>query len=314
MVALAVVVLAVVLNLVQQPGLITFDTKLDLQFDVADFLARSLSVWNGDSAVGGLQNQASGYLFPMGPAFWLGDVLHVPMWVWERLWSAAVMLLAYAGVRRLAAQLAGHRAAGARARRPHLHARASRPHHRRRPQRRDAARPRSCRGPCCRCVLYLRGRLLGACRVPVVGGHRAWMGGQNATLVVACLVLPGLLLLSPRAAPGDVAPRRAPRGAPWSSSASLWWLVPLLLMGGYAPPFLDFIESSYNTASDTSWLSSVRGTSHWVAFFPDGGSAGWVGGYELASSSDPPGHDRCWWPAPVCSGWRTPASGSAGCS
>ena len=71
------------------PGLITFDTKLDLQFDPGGFLARSLSLWNGDSAVGGLQNQASGYLFPMGPAFLLGHALGVPMWVWERLWSAA---------------------------------------------------------------------------------------------------------------------------------------------------------------------------------------------------------------------------------
>ena len=63
-----------------------------------------------------------------------------------------------------------------------------------------------------------------------------------------------------------------------------WWLVPLLLLGGYAPPFLDFIESSRNTAAVTGWLASLRGTSHWVAFFPDGGPLGWVGGYELASS------------------------------
>ena len=56
-------------------------------------------------------------------------------------------------------------------------------------------------------------------------------------------------------------------------------------MGEYAPPFLAFIESAANTASQTGWLTSFRGTSHWVAYFPGGGSAGWVGGWELASSA-----------------------------
>ena len=66
--------------------------------------------------------------------------------------------------------------------------------------------------------------------------------------------------------------------------ASLWWVVPLILLGSYAPPFLDFIESAENAAGRTGWLSSLRGTSHWVAFFPGGGRLGWTGGYELASS------------------------------
>src|ERR1700710_3147827 len=107
LVTVVVVVLVVALNLLQQPGLITFDTKLDLQLDPGGFMSRSLSLWNGDSVVGGLQKQASGYLFPMAPAFWLGRARGVPMWVWERLWSAALMLLAYAGTRRLASHWPG---------------------------------------------------------------------------------------------------------------------------------------------------------------------------------------------------------------
>jgi arabinofuranan 3-O-arabinosyltransferase len=84
----AVVVAVLLLNLLQQPGRITFDTKLDLQFAPLDFLTRSLSLWNPDAAVGGLQNQASGYLFPMGPVFAVGELVHASAWVWERLWSA----------------------------------------------------------------------------------------------------------------------------------------------------------------------------------------------------------------------------------
>ncbi len=284
LVTLVIVAATLALNLFQQPGRITFDTKLDLQFNVGDFLVRSLSLWNGDSAVGGLQNQASGYLFPMGPAFWLGDALDIPMWVWERLWSAAIMLLAYAGVRRLAAQWPGIGRRGAvLAGLTYMLA------------PRVLTTVGGLSGETLPAailpwtvlplVLYLRGKLSARLAFVWSAATIAWMGGQNATLVVACLVLPGLLVLL---AEGRTWRRRLLDSLGWGSLvvvACLWWLVPLLLMGGYAPPFLDFIESSYNTASDTSWLSSVRGTSHWVAFFPDGGSAGWVGGYELASSS-----------------------------
>jgi arabinofuranan 3-O-arabinosyltransferase len=81
--------------------------------------------------------------------------------------------------------------------------------------------------------------------------------------------------------------RRLRDTAAWTGLAvlaSVWWLGPLLYLGSYAPPFLDFIESADNTAGATGWLSSLRGTSHWVAFFPEGGRVGWVGGYQLASS------------------------------
>ena len=40
-------------------------------------LARSVDLWNGDWALGGLQNQASGYLFPIGPAFVVGDAAYL---------------------------------------------------------------------------------------------------------------------------------------------------------------------------------------------------------------------------------------------
>ena len=98
----AVVVLVVVGNLAQRPGLTTFDTKLDLQVDPWAFMVRSLSVWNPDSAWGELQNQATGYLFPLGPWYALGDLVGVPTWIWERLWSAALVLIAYEGMRRVA--------------------------------------------------------------------------------------------------------------------------------------------------------------------------------------------------------------------
>ncbi|GAA1960890.1 alpha-(1-_3)-arabinofuranosyltransferase [Nocardioides panacihumi] len=284
MVSLVVVVAVVALNLAQQPGLITFDTKLDLQFNPGAFLSRSLNVWNGDWTLGGLQNQASGYLVPMGPVFWLGAVAHVPMWIWERLWTAALMLLAYFGTVRLARNWPGINAAGAvLAGLTYMLA------------PRVLITVGGLSGETLPSVilpwtllplvLYLRGRLPTLAAFVLSAATIPWMGGQNATLVIACLILPGLLLLL---VSGRTLLRRVRDTLAWTGLAlvaSLWWIIPLVVMGGYAPPFLNFIESASNTASRIGWLNSFRGTSHWVAFFPGGDSAGWVGGYELVSSA-----------------------------
>lgn len=278
-----IVASVLVLNLAQQPGKITFDTKLDLQLNPADLLVRSADLWNADWALGGLQNQASGYLFPMGPFFLLGDLLGAPMWVWQRFWSALVMLLAYEGARRLAASWPGIGRAGAVLAglaymlSPRVLTTVGGLSGETLPA---AVLPWTVLP----LVLFLRGRLRGWVAFVLSAATVPVMGGQNATLVVACLVLPALLLLL---ASGRSLRQRVSHLGAWGSLvavASLWWVVPLLLMGAYSPPFLDFIESSNNTAGATGWLSSLRGTSHWVAFFPGGGQIGWEGGYELASS------------------------------
>ncbi|GEP32861.1 coagulation factor 5/8 type [Nocardioides szechwanensis] len=282
-VTVGIVALVMVLNVFQQPGLVTFDTKLDLQFNPAGFIDRSLSLWNADWAIGGLQNQASGFLFPMGPAFLLGDALGLPMWLWERLWSAAVMLLAYGGARRLASYWPGVTRWGAVVAgltymlAPRVLTTVG-------TLSGEALPAAVLPWTVLPLVLYLRGRLHWAVALLWSGASVSWMGGQNATLVLACLVFPGLLLALGE---GRTWRRRVRDVTVWSVLvllASLWWLVPLFLLGGYGPPFLDFIESATNTASVTGWLSSLRGTSHWVAFLPDGGGAGLSGGHALARS------------------------------
>ena len=101
----AVLLALTVLSLAQRPGRITFDTKLDLTVAPASFLGRALHLWNPVATFGELQNQAYGYLFPVGPFFVVADALQVPTWIAQRLWCALLLGAAFTGTLLLARAL-----------------------------------------------------------------------------------------------------------------------------------------------------------------------------------------------------------------
>jgi arabinofuranan 3-O-arabinosyltransferase len=263
-------VLLLGLAMTQSPGLLVADTKLDLAVAPWDFLARAAHLWDGEGAFGQLQNQAYGYLWPMGPFFALGFLFDIPGWVVQRLWMALVLCVAFVGTAKVA------RALGVRS---HLAGILAGLAYALSPRMLTVIGPSSIEvWPMAVAPWVLLPLVVGAER----GSPRlaaalsalaiAMVGGVNAAATSAVLPLGALWLLTRSAGP-----RRRQMMIWWpvlTLLGTLWWLVPLFLLGSYSPPFLDFIESAGITTFPTTLFDVVRGTSNWVpyvqAFSPAG--------------------------------------------
>jgi len=80
------------------PGEVGADTKSYLYLDPSRLLARAVSMWDPNIGFGTVTHQNIGYLFPMGPYYWVADRIGMPMWVAQRLWLGSILFLAGAGV------------------------------------------------------------------------------------------------------------------------------------------------------------------------------------------------------------------------
>ena len=100
----------------------------------------------------------------------------------------------------------------------------------------------------------------------------AMVGGVNAAATFSVIPLGAVWLLTRTAGP-----RRRRMMLWWPVFVlvgTLWWLVPLFVLGAYSPPFLDFIESAANTTFSTTLFDSLRGTSDWVPYVDLSAKAG----------------------------------------
>ena len=246
-------------------GRIVPDTKIDMPIDPIGFLGRALHLWDVEQ-FGQLQNQANGYLVPMGPFYAIGHLAGVPAWITQRLWFALLLCAAFLGTRKLAERLGvgtrGARLVGAMA---------------------YALSPHALTAMGVNSSEYLPLAMLPWILVPLAtvtrpgarhedGGRAgaaarsglavALCGGINATAVAAVLVVPVVFLLT------------RPRGqarirllAWWGAAvavATAWWSVPLLLLGKYAFSWLTYTEKASTTTSTTSLVNVFRGTERWL--------------------------------------------------
>ena len=70
--------LAYVPVLRSSPGRVAADTKTYLTLDPSRLLSRAWSMWDPNIGLGTVTHQNIGYLFPMGPFFWLGQAVGLP--------------------------------------------------------------------------------------------------------------------------------------------------------------------------------------------------------------------------------------------
>ncbi len=275
----AVCLALVAVAFLQEPGQMVADTKVDLAVDPAGWLGRALYVWDPAGTFGQLQNQAYGYLWPMGSFFLAGKLLAIPAWVVQRLWWAVVMTVAFTGVVKLAEKLgigtpwARIIAGVAFALSPRLITEL---------------------GPIS--VEAWPSALAPWVLVPLIGLRQgvpvrravarsalavACAGGVNATAVLAVVPLAAIWLCGLRPAR-----LRFTALAAWGAAvacATAWWLVPLLVLGRFSPPFLDYIETAEVTTAPTDTVSVLRGASHWHAYLSTPFGPEWPAGWHLAT-------------------------------
>ena len=262
------------------PTKIISDTKIDMALDPAAFLGRALHMWD-TAQFGQIQNQAYGYLFPMGPFYALFEAVGMPAWIAQRLWLSLVLCVAFVGAVKLAEALrigtpATRLVAGfAFALAPHAQILVG-----------------------VNSSEFWPTAMLPWIVLPLVKGARegysprraaAWSalatfacGGINAAAEAAVLAIPALYLLTRQRGP------RRRRLITWwtifTACATFWWAVPLVLMAGYGFPFMPYTESAVATTGVTSLTNILRGVQNWVGFVPVDGRPWWPAGYEHATA------------------------------
>lgn len=247
----------------QKPGLIAPDTKIDLTQDPLQFLGRALHLWNPQAAFGGTQNQAYGYLFPIGPFFAAGHGLGVPGWALQRAWQSLLLIVAFLGMRALARRMGIGTPATqvlgglAFALTPMILGRVGSI---------SAEALPECIAPWVLLPLVGPDALERPRRAAALSGLALLCAsGVNGSATLALLILPGLWLLMR----GLDRPGRALAGW-WIVAvvlATTWWAIPLAVMGRYSPPFLQWIESAAATSRSSGVLPTLSGTSDWLNYF-----------------------------------------------
>jgi arabinofuranan 3-O-arabinosyltransferase len=261
------------------PGEVIAETKLDMAVNPSGFLERAAHLWD-DAFFGHLQNQAYGYFFPMGPFYALFRSLDMPPWNIQRLWMMVVLCTAFLGVERVARAL-----------------RIGSPNTRIVAGLAYALAPHALALIGVNSSEFQPSALLPWILLPLIHGtedrispRRAaalsavaflFAGGINAAAELAVLVVPGIYLLTRTR--GARTRRLIVWWAVCVAAVSMWWLVPLVLLGRYIFSFLPFIETAGATTSVTSLFNTLRGTSSWISFLPVDGKPWLPAAYDQAT-------------------------------
>ncbi len=256
-------------------GQVGADTKSYLTLDPGRLLERAASMWDPNVGLGTVPHQNIGYLWPMGPWFWLFERLGAPDWVAQRLWLGTILFLAGLGVRFLLRTL-GQRG-------PHL----------------GAAMFVYALSPY---VLTLGARI-SALLLPFAGlpwmialairatRDRGWLhpalfallvptiGGTNATALVLAGIGPVLWFPFAVLVLRELTARQALavvfRIGALSLATSLWWIAGLWAQGAYGIDVLRYTETARTVAEGSTAPELLRGLGYWF-FYGDDKLGPWI--------------------------------------
>src|SRR5690242_15131070 len=279
---LGLCLLLMALPFLTAPGNLIADTKFDLTIDPVRFLARALHLWDPQQ-FGQLQDQAAGYLFPMGPFFALGHLAGLEPWVIQRLWIGTVSTAAFLGI----VLLAGRLGIGS-------------------PWSRIAAGLGYAASPAALTLIGgLSSEFLPAAMAPWIllplvraaqGGGLARAAARSAVAVACCGGINGaatFAVLIPVVVYLLTLPRPAPRWrilawwVPAVIAATWWWSVSLVLLSRYGVSILPYTESAAVTTSVTGLSDVLRGTENWISYLLVNGQPWWRVGYRIAMGAVP---------------------------
>ena len=251
------------------PGWVGADTKTYLYLDPGRLLARAPTLWDADRALGTVTHQNIGYLWPMGPFYWLAENLGLPDWLAQRLWLGTLLAAAGLGVLYLLRTLGWEgrglliAALGYQLSPYLLH---------------YSARISIVLAPWAGLGwligLTVRAARTGGWRYPALFALAAvTVGSVNATSLALVGLAPALWLAHAAWVQRSISWKRAGAAAArigaLTVGVSLWWMAGLAVQGAYSLPVTRYTES-YKAVADASTAPEIlRGLGYWFFYGND---------------------------------------------
>lgn len=262
--------LAYVPFLLSAPGKVSADTKQYLYLNPGRLLSRAAYLWDPNMGAGTVTHQNIGYLFPMGPYYWLTQHLGVSDWIAQRIWLGSITFAAGAGLLFLLREL-GWRHAGATVAAlaymltPYPLAYTAR----------------------ISAILLPWGALGWMVGLAIRSVRRQdWrspglfalvtvmVGGTNATSLLFAGVAPALWIVFAVFVEREATVRQALGAAlrifVLVFVTAFWWIAGLSIQGAYGLPVLNFTETVKTVATASSPPEVLRGLGNWFFYGRDG--------------------------------------------
>ncbi|MEI7886466.1 MAG: alpha-(1-_3)-arabinofuranosyltransferase family protein [Actinomycetes bacterium] len=256
--------------LLTKPGMVGADTKTYLYLNPGRLLARAPYMWDPNIGLGTVTHQNIGYLWPMGPYYFVMQTIGLPDWVAQRIWLGSIILMAGLGMRFMLKQLRW-RSAGvtvasfAYALSPYLINYGAR----------ISVILLPFAGLPWLIGLAARSLRRSDWRTPALFALvTLTVGGVNATSLLLVMVAPMMWFVYATFIEREVSFVRALKTAGkitlLTVITSVWWMVGLMTQGAHGIPILRYTETYETVANAALSPELLRGLGYWFFYGTDG--------------------------------------------